>query len=358
MGLKTILAALVILCLCGPAKARNVINGTISRDTTWTAKEAPYLLTGMIAVTEDAALHIQPWVTVRFMPGARLEVKGRLTGEKVCFDGWQDLANRETIIYRSGSTGYLRRCILENIELNIASSDVAVTRSLIANRNGSGVTVTRRAAPFIAHNDFRHNSYFAVYKAGRQSLNAPDNYWGAADGPGGSGPGQGDAVNVQVEYRPFATAENDDHVLLKHHRLDQRECRQGDRLNLEFTLFNHNTYAHDLILGASLYHPHRKPVHSTPDDLQVRVLPGRNVFKRPFRLPDRIPAGRYDIAWGVMKTDLSTYLVFRKEFDALKVIPAGNGSGNRPGGATAVANRGLTASDRQDELSSGMNEFY
>lgn len=325
------MVVLALLIICGPAEARTIIHASITHDTIWAEGQAPYLLTGMIVVDTNATLRIQPWVTVRFQPGARLVIQGRLTAEKAHFDGWKDLANREMIIFRDGSTGYLRHCILENLELDMESSDVAITRNLIANRNGSGITVARLAAPFISHNDFRHNSYYAVYKAGRRPLNAPDNFWGANDGPGGSGPGQGDAVNRQVDYRPFANAENNDHVLLKNRHLDRRECHPGDRLSLTFTLFNYNAYAHDLILGASLYRQNDAPVHNTPGDLKVRVLPGLNVFERPFSLPDRLPEGRYDIAWGVMKTDLSTYLVFKKESETLEVIPKEKGSINRHG---------------------------
>ena len=314
---------LVLLSLSGPVEARYFIHGDIDQDTVWTEARTPYLLTGTIELSPDARLRIAPRVTVRFQPGARLVVRGRLVVEKAHFDGREDLANREMIVYRPGSTGYVRHCILENLELALETSDVAVTNNLVANRNGSGITVARQAAPFIARNDFQRNSYFAVYKSGRRHLNAPGNYWGAADGPGGVGPGRGDAVNAQVDFRPFATAANGEHVLLKHHRLDRRECRPGDQLNLEFTLFNFNTFAHDLILGATLHREGRQPFHSVEDDLKVRVQPGVNVFTRPFRLPKRLPAGRYDILWGVMKNDLSTYLVLKNEIDALMITPPG-----------------------------------
>ncbi len=319
-----IILALLLLGFHGAVEARQFIHGNLSGETVWTEDKAPYLLTGTIELAPDATLQIEPRVAVRFQAEARLLIKGRLVAEKAHFDGREELSNREMIVYHPGSTGYLRHCILENVELNLDTSDVAVTDCLITNRNGSGVTVARQAAPFIARNDFHNNSYFAVYKAGRRSLNAPDNYWGAADGPGGVGPGGGDAVNAQVDFRPYATAANGEHVLLKNHRLDRRTCRPGDQLQLEFTLFNFNAFAHDLILGASLQQEGRRPVHSAEDDLKVRVKPGENVFTRPFRLPARMPEGRYHILWGVMKNDLSTYLVLKNEYEALTITPPGN----------------------------------
>jgi len=36
-----------------------------------------------------------------------------------------------------------------------------------------------------------------------KSLNAQDNWWGAADGPGGVGPGSGDEVGEHVDYDPW-----------------------------------------------------------------------------------------------------------------------------------------------------------
>ncbi len=36
-------------------------------------------------------------------------------------------------------------------------------------------------------------------------VDAEDNWWGAADGPGGSGPGSGDPVTANVDFDPFAT---------------------------------------------------------------------------------------------------------------------------------------------------------
>ncbi|MGD9096548.1 MAG: hypothetical protein PVF97_00600 [Desulfobacterales bacterium] len=322
---------LLLLGLADAAEARHLVHGDIRVDTVWTADRGPYLLTGTIALAPEARLRIETRVTVRFQPEARLLIRGRLVAEKVHFDGREDLANREAIVYRAGSSGYVRHCILENLELALETSDVAVTDNLIANRNGSGVNVSRQAAPFIARNDFQHNSYFAVYKAGRQRLNAPDNYWGAADGPGGVGPGGGDAVNAQVDFRPFAPHTNGTHVVLKAHRLDRHECRPGDQLQLEFTLLNFNAFAHDLILGASLNREGSAPVHSAEDDLNVRVQPGLSVFTRPFRLPENLPEGRYDILWGVMKNDLSTYLAIKSESDALTVIDPGKNHSDQEG---------------------------
>lgn len=318
------LLGLALLLLGRPVQAQNIIHGQIAHDSVWTEAQAPYILTGEVELSPDTALSIQPRATVRFEPGARLLVHGRLVADKAVFDGLEDLANREMIVYRSGSKGYLRHCILENLELNLETSDVAVTNNMIANRNGSGITVTRQAAPFISRNDFQHNSYFAVYKAGRRRIHAPGNYWGASDGPAGAGPGRGNTVNDRVDFRPFATEENGAHVLLKQYRLDRRECRPGDRLNLEFTLFNFNAFEHDMILGASLRREGQEPVHSAQDDLEVRVVPGLNVFTRPFRVPDNLPEGRYDVLWGVMKDDLSTYFALKKEFGALTVSPPEN----------------------------------
>ncbi len=37
-----------------------------------------------------------------------------------------------------------------------------------------------------------------------------------------------------------------------------------------------------------------------------------------------MPEGRYHILWGVMKNDLSTYLVLKNEYEALTITSPGN----------------------------------
>lgn len=61
-------------------------------------------------------------------------------------------------------------------------------------------------ALIVAGSCVMNNSNTATYVSGANSINAEDNWWGAADGPSGVGPGQGDAVSSGVVYAPFLIA--------------------------------------------------------------------------------------------------------------------------------------------------------
>lgn len=66
----------------------------------------------------------------------------------------------------------------------------------------SGVAVRGGAAPLIRDNDFDANS-LALSNDGAPEVEARSNYWGAADGPSGVGPGRGDAVGKGVRFDPW-----------------------------------------------------------------------------------------------------------------------------------------------------------
>lgn len=61
--------------------AVNNVNGTIDTDTTWTATDSPYLVSGNLIVTAAAALTIEPGTTVFFADNARMTVQGQLIAE-------------------------------------------------------------------------------------------------------------------------------------------------------------------------------------------------------------------------------------------------------------------------------------
>ena len=45
-----------------------------------------------------------------------------------------------------------------------------------------------------------------IFRSGSPALNAINNWWGAATGPSGAGPGTGDAVSTNVTFSPFLTS--------------------------------------------------------------------------------------------------------------------------------------------------------
>ena len=86
--------------------------------------------------------------------------------------------------------------IANNIFSSTVSVDVAIT--------AGDVTDTE-----IVNNNFGDGSGMGVYVSGITNgpVNATQNWWGAADGPGTVGPGSGDTVSTNVDYSPWcATA--------------------------------------------------------------------------------------------------------------------------------------------------------
>ncbi len=80
-----------------------------------------------------------------------------------------------------------------------------VTGSTFAG-NTYGVHVQSNAAPTINFSNFSGNTHGVQNDTPSTVVNATYNYWGAASGPSGSGPGTGDSVSTGVSYSPFATA--------------------------------------------------------------------------------------------------------------------------------------------------------
>jgi len=240
-------------------------------------------------------------------------VKGALLAGETIFDGMEDLYNREILLFHPGSRGRLTYCVIQNLELQIRTSEAIVANNMISNPNGSGITIGKTSRPTITGNDFHRNSYYAVYNEGKKVLRVPHNYWGAADGPSGAGPGQGDAVNPSVDFRPFQKTDIGEHLVLSDRRLDQASLRPGSRFSLTYVIDNLNSYDHAVILGASIYTDPDKHIHSPPYDQKISVKPGRHRYTRSFVVPDNASEGPYDVLWGVMKADLSAYYVLKKD---------------------------------------------
>lgn len=315
-------AGIVFLTVLGfalGAGADTRLEGPIRKDRIWGEGESPYRVAGVLSIDRDVTVTIAPGVLIRFEKGSRLDVKGTLMADQTVFDGVEDIYNHETMRFHPGSRGRLTRCVVQDLALEIHTSEALITGSVISNRNGSGITVGKNSRPSILHNDFSHNSYYAVYKEGRDTLGVPDNYWGAADGPSGAGPGKGDAVNATVDFMPFETADVGEHLLMVSRGLDRTTVQPGDSLTLTYDIANLNSFDHAAILGASIYSDPAHHIHSPAHDLTVTIGPGRHRLTRAFTIPPNTAPGAYTVLWGVMKSDLSAYYVLQKDPDLLRI---------------------------------------
>lgn len=299
--------------------AETRLKGNIGQNQVWEEANSPYRLTGELTISKGVTVTILPGVRVRFDKGSRLVVNGAMTAAEAGFDGLEDIHNREAVLFQPGSQGRLTHCVVQNLELQIRTTDALVRNNAISNRNGSGITVGKACQPTITWNDFQHNSYYAVYSEGRDAIKAPHNFWGAANGPSGAGTGNGDAVNPPVDFKPFQKTDIGEHLILVDRQLDRAVMGPGGHLTLTYVIDNLNSYSHTVILGASIRKVPDNYIHSQAHDQEVTVTPGRQHFTRSFALPEKIPQGRYDVLWGVMKPDLSAYYTLEKDEAILHV---------------------------------------
>ena len=303
------------------AMAETRLQGVIRQDQVWEEEKSPYRLTGTVTIGKGVTVSLPPAMVVRFDKGSCLEVKGSFSADEALFDGLEEMHNRETLLFHPGSRGRLTACVIQNLELQLRTDQAAITRNAISNPNGSGITVGRNSRPTITGNDFHANSYYAVYREGKDVLRVPNNYWGAADGPSGAGPGNGDAVNPPVDFRPFQKKDISEHLVLSDRHLAPTTVGPGSRFSLTYVIDNLNSYDHAIILGASIFSNPDHHIHSSTHDLKITVQPGRHRFTRSFAVPARAPEGRYDVLWGIMKTDLTAYYVLKKDPGILHIRP-------------------------------------
>ena len=311
--LRWLLLGAVLTAFLPGARAETRLAGTVAQDQTWEDTNGPYRLAGEVRIQAGMTVRIDPGVVVHFEKGCHFVIDGKLFAEKAVFDGQADIHNREHLIFNPQSQGRFKGCVFRNLALELQSSRIEVRQSVIANHNGSGITVGKACQPTITQNDFLGNSYYAVYKEGGDTLRTPHNYWGALDGPSGAGPGQGDAVNPPIDFMPFEGNEIGEHLVLVNKRLDSPSIRPGERLSLTYGIANLNSFAHTVILGASIYDDPARHIHSPAQDLTVSIEPGDHEFSRGFVVPESLSDGVYTVLWGVMKTDLTAYYALQKD---------------------------------------------
>ncbi len=87
--------------------------------------------------------------------------------------------------------------------------DASTVSANTASSQGGGIFNTFTLGPSTvsaANSCIIGNSTTAVYDNTGTTQNFANNWWGAADGPGGVGPGSGDTISINITFVPFATA--------------------------------------------------------------------------------------------------------------------------------------------------------
>jgi nitrous oxidase accessory protein NosD len=117
-----------------------------------------------------------------------------------------------TTITNNTITGYVKGAALsfESHYARSLSENVTVEGNTFTGNN-LGVyvfnTQTTLSGITVNFNNIAGNSRYGVWNQGGQTLNATKNWWGDASGPGGVGPGNGNAVSTKVLYSPWLGAE-------------------------------------------------------------------------------------------------------------------------------------------------------
>jgi parallel beta-helix repeat protein len=95
----------------------------------------------------------------------------------------------------------------QDIGISSYLSDSLIITNNSVTQNTYGIEC-RSSHPLIHYNNFVGNGCAVFGDGWMGHVNATSNWWGAANGPGGSGPGNGDPVSENVDYDPWLTSPN------------------------------------------------------------------------------------------------------------------------------------------------------
>nr|MEE4266508.1 right-handed parallel beta-helix repeat-containing protein [Candidatus Krumholzibacteria bacterium] len=192
-------------------------------------------------------------------------------------------------IAANGSRPALRNCLIENSSgAAVRSYNTGANPSLIlctlANNGGgvlaeNGGDATLVRCCFVGNDDYGVQAPAIAGPAG--SLIAQDCWWGAVDGPGGEGPGSGDAVFGDVVFSPWYTTEacND---------LSPAPDQTAD-IPTQVAVFG---------AAPNPFNPSTRIAFALPSDMPVALkiygLDGRLIKTL---VQDNLAAGRHEIRW-------------------------------------------------------------
>ena len=226
----------------------------LSGSLNWAQAGLPYVV-GSVTVQSGASLTIAPGVVVKFRSSsARLSVSGTLnadgtTAQPIYFTSFRDDtvsgdsngdATASTpaagdwggLSFQNGAKGSISNAVIrysgrdgEAVSISTRGAQPTISRTTISDnlngvgaywsgtapmlsgntfaRNGIAVHAVGSAMPVVYNNSIAGNSTGVQNDDSSVTVDARVNYWGAADGPSGAGPGSGDRVSANVSINPF-----------------------------------------------------------------------------------------------------------------------------------------------------------
>lgn len=241
---------LVVLTLSGSTVAYGLDHsGNITSNETWSASDNPHIVTGSIHVYSGATLTIEKGCEVKFNSTTALYV-GYFSAGTLIAEGTADhpitfTSNASTpapgdwkgiVFFNSTDDGatLMDHCIVEyggqdsyNSNINCNNASPVIQKCIVRHSDGHGIYVRQgdprilcstiadnthgvyvdSGNPFMADCSITGNTAFGVYNGTNSvTIGAENNWWGDSSGPGGAGPGTGDAVSDYVDYEPWLTA--------------------------------------------------------------------------------------------------------------------------------------------------------
>ena len=90
---------------------------------------------------------------------------------------------------------------LVNTGIHLTNAPARVMGNYIFGDAGNGIVVEGNSLPMFHWNNIMDNEGLGIHQVGSgTTIDARNNWWGSADGPGGEGPGSGDGVSLWVNY--------------------------------------------------------------------------------------------------------------------------------------------------------------
>jgi len=166
--MKHLLTKILMMGIFGSlVTAQTNVNGVISSNTTWSASNSPYTVTGNVLVSSGVTLTIEAGVTVKFDSDKSLQINGEVIAQgtssnKITFTSNQSspaAGDWGSITFSSSSTP-----ASFNSDGDYSSGSI-IEHSIIqyAGESGEGAIRLLDAHPFISNNIIKGNSASGIY---------------------------------------------------------------------------------------------------------------------------------------------------------------------------------------------------
>ncbi len=233
--------------------AIEVRGGSMTDSHTWVPQDFYFFVNEWTHVYNSATLTLQPGCLVKFYPGRGLYI-GYYSAAALIAEGtsskpitftsnaatpapgdWEGIvffnstddsatimdyctveyggyASYDSNINCNQASPTIRHCIIRNSDehgiYTTGSGALPLISCSTITNNVNGVYAASNSNPTITDCRITGNTTYGVYNnSSAITLDAENNWWGNADGPGGVASGSGDAVSNYVDYTPWLTAD-------------------------------------------------------------------------------------------------------------------------------------------------------